>query len=200
MASTAQRGLRAAFSSSNPTKIILGGVPSHATPGDVRRAILQAGIQGCSEVSLMYDHGKPTGQALLGLSTPEYCREARNVARTLNLYGSDLTADYADDKPQNNKPGYGPAASTEPQTSVLITGLPYIAPFRQLKMKLLHGFELAKVANPISQVAIPEQMYQMHSRVLVRLANPAEAHRLVRRIHLTTYGDNPSPIRAEILY
>lgn len=102
-------------------------------------------------VSLLYDYGKPTGQALLGMATPEYSQEARNLARKMNLYGSDISAEFAEKDTPRNEPGFGPSASVEPQTAVLLTGLPYIAPFRQLKHTLLRGFELA-TDDPLSNV------------------------------------------------
>ncbi|KAF8162936.1 hypothetical protein B0H34DRAFT_693481 [Crassisporium funariophilum] len=215
-----QQGLRrtaAAFP--NATHILLNGVTRTATRGDVRRAVMAAGMKGVADVSILYQHFRPAGKALLTMSLPDYTRDAIRDAERLTMGDNHgITAEPTADPrfmPQRHRGvkgradatnrgmlGSGPSAGFVSGKTVTLYGLPGKALKRDVS-RMVQGFELAGTEETsVLQAPIPERKFSMYSRFVVLLASESEAERLVRKLHLTPYkGIESAPIvHAEIIH
>jgi len=179
--------------------ILVRNVPRTCTSGDLRRTLMQADIKGVDSVDLLYTHFRPTGKALLTMSLPEYTLPAVRGLEDLNVAGSRVSGEpiYNIWSTRVNNQGDGPSAGLEAGTTVTMSGFPGRTPLSDI-YKWLKDFDVKK----ISAVAIPEKKFSLYSRFAVELKSESEAHRLVRKYHMTDFHllESAPPIRAELIY
>ncbi|KAF8955468.1 hypothetical protein BDZ97DRAFT_290326 [Flammula alnicola] len=197
------------------THILLRGLPRAATSRDVRRAIMQAGMKGVSDVSLYYNHFRPTGKAILTMALPDYTRDAIRKAHSVTILGTKVEAEpiYRPESMLNPEhklanryletTGDGASAGVAVGSTVSLCGLPGRAGVEAVQ-SMVKGFELVKTQDfaAIQRVPLPEKKFSMITRWCIHLESESEAQRLVRKLHMTPYkGKEEAPImRAEIIY
>jgi len=189
--------------------ILLRGLPKTATSGDLRRAVALAGIQGVTDVSLIYQRFATTGEAVLTMSAPDYTRDALRAAKNITFTGCEeiiasLTIDAKffrqrsrgvqgrADALNRGLLGSGPSAGFPPGKTVTITRIPGRARVPNIR-HLIEGFQLADdETNSVLQAPLPESRFSMYARFIVLLASQSEAERLVRKLHGTPFRGQES--------
>jgi len=179
--------------------ILVRNVPRTSTSGDLRRALVQADVKGVDSVDLLYTHFRPTGKALLTMSLPDYTLPAVRGLEDLNVAGSPVSGEpiYNIWSLRKGLLGDGPSAGLEAGTTVTMSGFPGKTHLSDV-YKWLKDFDVKQ----ITAVAIPEKKFSLYSRFAVQLKSESEAHRLVRKYHMTNFHrlDSAPPIRAELIY
>ncbi|KAF8803490.1 hypothetical protein BYT27DRAFT_6726275 [Phlegmacium glaucopus] len=189
---------------SHASHILLKGVPTTATSGDLRRAVMLAGVQGITEVSLIYRRFAPTGEALLTMAVPDYAQDALRAANKITFTGSEeisasLTIDSRFSRQRSRGVqgradalnrgllGSGPSAGFPSRKTVTVSGVPGRATVHNIR-QLVQEFQLADdETNSVLQAPLPENKFSMYTRFVVVLASESEAQRLVRKFHLTPF-------------
>jgi len=209
---------RAAAKLSLASHILLKGLPKTATSGDLRRAVSLAGIQGITDVSLIYQRFAPTGQAVLTMAVPDFAQDALRAAKKITFtgreeIGASLTTDPRflrhrsrgaqgrADALNRGLLGSGPSAGFPGGKTVTITGVPgrvTVDAFRPL----VQGFQLADdEINSVLQAPLPENKFSLYARFIIVLASASEAQRFVRKFHLSPFKSHASSLmRAAIIY
>jgi len=187
-----------------PSHLLIRGLPITATSGDLRRAVMLAGVVGVTDVSLVYKRFLPTGQGILTLSGPDLLREALSAAKKITFTGREeiiasITLDprlTSKDRQRGVKGradalnraliGFGPSAGFPVGRTVTVVGFPGKTSLRNF-MPFVKGFQLAlDETKSVVQAPIPSRtVFSMFSRFVVMLASESEAQRLVRKLHRT---------------
>ncbi|KAJ8454623.1 hypothetical protein ONZ45_g19235 [Pleurotus djamor] len=190
------------------THIELRKVPKTTTPTDIRRAITHAGLQGVSNVSLVYRWFRPTERAILTLTHSGFLQPNLKALENMTLVGLPITADpimspeatpeFQSHARQRGGRGRMEAAQRGIITgngpdggvpnngkNVVVGGLPsrlHMDVFREL----LAGFKLAELDEgpDIVRVPPPEEDLSRSTKWLIQMKSVSEAHRLARRLHL----------------
>jgi len=200
--------------------ILLRGLPTSATSGDLRRAVMLAGVQGVIDASLIYHRFAPTGQAVLTMAVPDYTRDALRAAKNITFTGHEeisasLTTDPRffrqrsrgvqgrADALNRGLLGSGPSAGFPSGRTVTISGVPGKVTVQNMR-QLVEGFQLADdEMNSVLQAPLPEGKFSMYARFVVLLASESEAERLVRKLHLTPFRGQESSLQymtAAVIY
>jgi len=211
--------LRRAARLSKASHILLKGVPTTATSGDLRRAVMLAGVQGITEVSLIYQHFAPTGQAVLTVAVPDYTRDALRAAKNITFTGCEeinasLTIDSRffrqrsrgvqgrADALNRGLLGSGASAGFPSGRTVTISGVPGKVTVKNIR-QLVQEFQLADdETNSVLQAPLLETKFSMYARFIIVLASESEAQRLVRKFHLTPFKNLASSqlMTAAVIY
>ncbi|KAI0928481.1 hypothetical protein AcW1_005717 [Taiwanofungus camphoratus] len=212
--------------SSSTTHIVLRNLPRSALPSDIRRLIANAKVENVADVALDYRRFGPTGKAWIELTNPNFVNRASRALNGGMVGGNLIEATPA--KPfveashhrvrgvkgrleaaeRGLITGNGPAGGVKDSArGVVIWGLPGKMTPDSLKDYLknfkLAGLEAGKV--PIIKLEVADApKFALRSRHYVCLASVSEAHRLVRKLHMTFYrpevhGERYS-LRAHVVY
>ncbi|KZT67767.1 hypothetical protein DAEQUDRAFT_812632 [Daedalea quercina L-15889] len=206
------------------THILLGNVPRTAIPADIKRLCFKHKVDSVSHIALDYYRFTPTGRAWLTLNSSTHMRYTLKSLKGSVISGKLLDADAAHDpkNPVNRTRGVkgrleaaerglvtgsGPdGASTSHGRGVVIQGLPGKLTPEGLR-SYLKDFKLAATEGgrkEIVKLDTPNLRLTIKSRFFVRLASVAEAHRLVRELHMTYFEskfyDNKYSLRAAVVY
>ncbi|CCM02401.1 uncharacterized protein FIBRA_04499 [Fibroporia radiculosa] len=210
-----------------PTHVLLSNVPRTATPADIRRLCAKHKAVHVSRVAIDYHRFTPTGRAWLTITSPNF---AQNTAKSLNrsMLGASTIASHPADPSAKTRPpfrtrgtkgrleaaerglvmGMGPDGGVSNQgRNVVIYGMPGKMTPESLR-EYLKSFKLAGSEGgqkEIIKLEVPEvQRVTFISRYFVRTSSISEAHRLVRRVHMTFFQSDIHgtryPIRAQVLY
>ncbi|KAH9842587.1 uncharacterized protein C8Q71DRAFT_720094 [Rhodofomes roseus] len=200
-------------------------VPRTAIPADIKRVCVRHKIENVSHVALDYWRFSPTGQAWLTLTSPTFLPHTVNALNGAVISGKLLQAAARDPMPQSQLArtrgvkgrleaaergiitGSGPDGGRTGQgKGVVIYGLPGKFGAEAVRT-YLKEFKLAASEDgqkEIVKLEVPPSKATLKSRFYVRLASVAEAHRLVRRFHMTffepNYYQNKYTIRAQVVY
>jgi len=194
------------------THIQLRNLPHTALPADLRRTVIRDQLKGVVDVAIDYHRFCPSGRAYLALSHPEYLDHNLSILNRSSVSTIPIQA-YSSPSPDQvnlNKgmDGNGPRGGVSTSgTHVVIWGFPGKLTAEDVR-KHLHGFRLAGTAGGKREVLKIDRetsgnTYSMYSKFLVRAASMAEAHRIVRSMHMTEYEiDQGSKwhIRARVIY
>ncbi|KAG9010911.1 hypothetical protein FRB94_009391 [Tulasnella sp. JGI-2019a] len=197
------------------------GLPKTAIHSDVWRMLKASQVEGCQNVYLDYFRLVPLGAAWLSFATEKEQNAARTVLRRLAMSTFPLTVETIEGTPfktmrrrgaegreaalERGIPliGNGPDAGIrERGTGVVLFGLPGKLFTDSLHRACIQGFELkGQIKDSIIKL---ESARTLTSRFYIRLDSEAEAHRLVRSLHMNTfqpteYGDR-YVIRARVVY
>ncbi|KAJ7685056.1 hypothetical protein DFH06DRAFT_1074108 [Mycena polygramma] len=205
MASSFRRGARVVPPAlKNATQIRLSNVPPTATPADLRRLITRAQVSGVEDVSISYFRLKPTGRALLKLTHSDFLLPSLDALQRVSISGLHPVAEPIDYWPTSDGME-GHKLSSELKCNgknAVIWGLPKWAGPDKLD-KLIQGFSFAPSKAHILKLAPPEA-FTVSSRFMVRLSSVSEAHRLVRKLHMTHFDHETKgtqfPLRARVIY
>ncbi|EPT06196.1 hypothetical protein FOMPIDRAFT_1034132 [Fomitopsis schrenkii] len=208
----------------NGTFILAHNVPRSAIPADIKRVCAKYKVEHVSDVSLDYYRFQPTGRAWLTLSSPNYMQHALKAMQGTVLSGKALRGVPVNDPSEAITrtrgvkgrleaaerglfTGNGPnGMSTGQGKGVVIYGLPGKLTPGGLRT-YLRNFKLASAEagqQEIVKLETPNKRLTLKSRYYVRLSSVAEAHRLVRELHMTFFErniyENKYPIRAQVVY
>ncbi|CAL1704483.1 unnamed protein product [Somion occarium] len=204
--------------------IKLYNLPRTAIPADLRRLCAKNNLSNTEKFNLLYERFKPTGKGFVSFTSPEFTPNAVKTLQHAMVGGSRVEVELVSPNGMNQPGrtrgargkaqaverglflGDGPDAGlTRAGTNVLLTGLPgkstadiikqYVRTFK------LAGYEdkgdVIKVDLPVSRMAVTASF-------VVRLASMSEAHRLVRRLHMTFYRSDlffeKYPLKAHVIY
>ncbi|KAH8116874.1 hypothetical protein DFH11DRAFT_1505670 [Phellopilus nigrolimitatus] len=192
--------------------IHLRGLPLSATPADVLRLTRQAGKGGLSkiaDVKLDYRRFIPTGAAFITMTDANYVEDAVKTLRDTQMATLPLRAYRAPEQHAHPRlrgvsgraeaaeravlDGNGGGGGVNPKAcDVVLYGLPgMITPLALRRhLRKLGLVEVAPNGEPMCDVVKiepPKKTFTSVSKHLVRLKSPAEAHTLVRRLHMTYF-------------
>jgi len=153
-----------------------------------------------------YNRFRPTGTAFLSLSSPNsLTHNLRMLSKTtmssLPLHATGVpnpfpvgrTRGSAGRQEAVNKgliDGTGPNGGTTGNgKNVIMWGLPGKLPPDGLR-NYLRAFRLSEASGQENIVKIEPEKSSLTSRHLVRCSTPSEAYRLVRRFHMTYFGES----------
>jgi len=194
------------------THIQLRNLPRTTLPADLRRTVIRDQLKGVVDVAIDYHRFCPSGRAYLTLSHPEYLDHDLNILNRSSISTIPIKAysSPSPDQARSNKGtnGNGPRGGvSSPGTHVVIWGFPGKLSAEEVR-KHMHGFRLAGTAGGKREVLkldmdTSSNAYSMYSKFLVRAASMAEAHRIVRSMHMTEYEVDKGlkwQIRARVIY
>ncbi|KAF9533454.1 hypothetical protein CPB83DRAFT_902843 [Crepidotus variabilis] len=199
------RMVRAAFQAQETSKhILLRNLPRTSTPGDVRRALLRDGVQGVEKIEINYSHFRPTGKALLTMTTSKNSLSALTYfdRHGIRLAGVPVHAEAVYNTTSalvmgSGLEGDGPTAGHESGKTVTLSGLSGKKRLKDI-WDMLEGFDVKQVLFS----RLPPNKFSLFSRWIVKVNSESEAHRIVRKFHMTkSHGRHDGVrVRAEILY
>lgn len=204
--------------------LVLRDLPRTALVSDVRRLLVKHNVENVKSVHRGYRRFQPDGNAFVTFTHPSQTQVAVAQLKKAQIsgYNIDVTsAAQLQNTPQRSRgikgrqeaadrgiiTGTGPDAGvTERGRSVVIWGLPGRWNEEILRGFLEHkGFRLA--GNDMNHMNIvkvePTGRASVTSRHYVRMESSAEAHRLVRRLHMGRYerrGAKDFILRAQVVY
>lgn len=209
---------------SDRNHVLLVDLPRTALPADVRRLCAKQRFDHVSKVALDYYRFSPTGRAWVTISDANHTEAAVKVLKNCNIGGAMIKAHAAEpvsERPSRTRgpkgrmeaaergiiPGTGPDTGIPHQgRCVVMYGLPGQLTVETLRA-FLKSFKLAGMENgqkEVIKVELDPDNKNPTSRFFVRLASVAEAHRLVRRLHMTHYQPDHygtrCPIHAHVIY
>ncbi|TDL24812.1 hypothetical protein BD410DRAFT_62505 [Rickenella mellea] len=190
----------------------LNNVPRSALPSDLRRLIRQAKLEHVASVQLQYHRFMPDGRAIVTLTHPKFFHHAidaltnstisavriepRQKPATLEemtpnrLRGARGRAEAAE---RGILDGTGPGAGISAKgKEVVMWGLPgrlatsALVSYLQSK-KLVREDAHGQPAYEVLKIGLPPRGAAQGSKHVVRLPSIADAHRLVRRLHMTYF-------------
>jgi len=205
--------------------IQLRGLPRTALPADVQRAVKRQGAKGIKEVTINYERFSPTGGAYLTLTSPDVLNH--NLKNLTDTTIASLPITAASSPPPERIPlrgrgergrmhaaeraivfGNGPRAGMlSGGKNVVLWGFPGKLAATALQGYLqnfkLAGTEGGKKEFTRIQLSNPYQFSRV-AKYLVRMSSEAEAHRMVRVLHMTYFEpevhNQKYLIRARIIY
>ncbi|KAI0725159.1 hypothetical protein C8Q72DRAFT_877568 [Fomitopsis betulina] len=210
-------------SSLNGTFILADNVPRSAIPADLKRVCAKYKVENVTDVSLDFYRFQSTGRAWLTLSSPNHMQHALKAMQGAVLSGKTLGATPADDPSEavtrtrgvkgrleaaerGLYTGNGPNGMSGRGKGVVLYGLPGKLTPGGLHT-YLRNFKLASAEagqHEIVKLDTPNIRLTLKSRFYVRLNSVAEAHRLVRELHMTFFErniyENKYPLRAQVVY
>ncbi|KAJ6546545.1 hypothetical protein DFH09DRAFT_646643 [Mycena vulgaris] len=181
------------------TQLQLSNVPNTATPADLRRLIIRAQVQGVKQVAIEYHRLEPTGRAFVQLTNSDLLRPSLEALEKVTIAGVHLYAEPIE-RPAMSDQANGNGLSSELDSNgkhVVVWGFPKAAAPPVLD-QLLEEFTFPPGEPYIFKINDP-QHFTVTSRFLVRCGSVADAHRLVRTLHMTLHGPK-FPIRARVIY
>ncbi|RDB24265.1 hypothetical protein Hypma_008713 [Hypsizygus marmoreus] len=201
--------------------ILLKGIAPTATTGDVKRAIAGK-LNGVASVAINYWRFGPSGRALITLTQSDFMQENLRALNRLTIAGIPAKAQaiYYNEAVSNRTRGVkGRAEAVERgfplgtgpwgnypnhERNVVIWGLPGKLTVDALEANALEGFKVARSKDGkamIIKVPLPETKFTFFSRFVVTMSSVSEAHRLVRRLHSTSWDkEGMYPVKARLLY
>ncbi|KAJ6547425.1 hypothetical protein B0H19DRAFT_1165565 [Mycena capillaripes] len=209
MASTLQRVPRSIPQGlQRATHIQLSNVPPTATPADLRRLIARGQVQGVEDVAIDYFRLAPTGRAYLKLAHPDFLLPNLDALERVTISGLHPVAEPSNREPKSAMSARleGNGLSSELDSNgknVVLWGIPKaLGP--EMVDPLLAGFSVPPGEPYIFKMPATTQGFTMTGRFLVRLASVSEAHRLVRKLHMTHFNPDKNgtkyTLRARIIY
>ncbi|EIN07428.1 hypothetical protein PUNSTDRAFT_114870 [Punctularia strigosozonata HHB-11173 SS5] len=203
--------------------IQLRDLPRSALPSDIRRVINKAKVENVADVTLDYKKFVPTGRAYLTMTHPDFTESNIRKLHGLTLTSIPVTVFTCDPPPGDARPsrsrgvqgraeaeergvitGNGPNGGiTGRGKTVALWGLPWKITSEQVKLNL-KGFQFAASGDEVYKLDKAGIENHSQSRHIVRLASASEAHRLVRRLHLTYWSKEMYGtkflVRARVIY
>ncbi|KAI0273551.1 hypothetical protein BC834DRAFT_214318 [Gloeopeniophorella convolvens] len=198
----------------------LFGLPRSATPADITRLLAKHNVQGVSKVALDYYRFDPTGRAFLTLASAHDLPRVLAALREVKLFSHTLRpattpVPVAPPARARGAKGRGEAAEralvagsgsqggiTDVGRAVLLAGLPGRISPDSVRVYLRQYRLLGGEAEVVKLERRGKS--SLTTRVLVRLATPSEAHRLVRDVHMTKYEpeiwEDKYTIRAHVIH
>ncbi|KAF8522301.1 hypothetical protein BU17DRAFT_44846 [Hysterangium stoloniferum] len=197
-----------AWESGSKTVLLLRNIPRTALNSDIRRMLDRHEIENVKAVHKTYVRFLPEGKAHVAFETPEQADMAAKRLRNATMSGSPVqpmlthVADVPATRSRGAKgreeaaargciTGTGPDAGvTDRGRGVVLWGLPGRMTVDELKELLLRGFSLMDGEAAKGNVVLIEpdgRTQSSTSRHYVRLDSIAEAHRLVRQLHMTDF-------------
>ncbi|KAJ3478303.1 hypothetical protein NLI96_g9854 [Meripilus lineatus] len=185
----------------------VSGLSQTALPSDLRRLCVKNNVESIASTAIIYKRFSTTGEGLITLSDPNTAERSLKALER-GMVGGLVVSSRCIPAPADATParsrgqkgkleaakrgliqGDGPNGGIADRgNAVLISGLPgkmtgdalrtYFKTFR---------FESQEGVKAITKLELPEGIVSLYSRHLVRMASQAEAHRLVRRFHMTFY-------------
>ncbi|KAJ7694232.1 hypothetical protein B0H17DRAFT_476579 [Mycena rosella] len=199
----AQRGTRYIPEALKRTKIIqLSNLPTTVIPADLRRLVIRGQVQGVEDASIEYHRLQPTGRAYLRLTHEDFFPNL-DALEMVSVSGVHPIAEASAETPSPDESG-GHGLSSElgcDGKDVVIWGLPRQLREEAVDRHLLGGFSMFPGEFLFK---LPPVGFSLYSRFRVRLVSVSEAHRLVRKVHMTNY--NPEvlgpkyQLRAQVVY
>jgi len=201
--------LKFARESGSKTVLLLRNIPRTALNSDIRRMLNQHEIENVKAVHKTYIRFLPEGKAHVAFETPEQADIAVKRLRNATMSGSPVqpiltqVVDVPATRSRGAKgreeaaargciTGTGPDAGvTDRGKGVVLWGLPGRMTADELKELLsFKGFFLMDGETAKGNVVLIEpdgRTQSLTSRHYVRLESIAEAHRLVRQLHMTDF-------------
>jgi len=223
VASTVRREV--ANANADRLHIQLRGLPRTALPSDVQRVIKREGLKGVADVAIDYERFTPTGKAYLTLTVPDVLNHNLKCLEKATVTSLPITA--ASSEPPRGIPvrgrgqrgrgeatergvltGNGPRAGLlSAGKNVVIWGLPGKLTNEALK-GYLQNFKLAGTEGGRKEFMRIEpsspSAFSRGSKHLIRMSSEAEAHRMVRSLHMTYFEPEVHKrkylIRASVIY
>ncbi|OCH94967.1 hypothetical protein OBBRIDRAFT_21814 [Obba rivulosa] len=206
------------------TCLQLRNLPRTATPADLRRLCATMKVENIDNVTIDYDHGVPSGRAFLTTTKPQFTKDAVKGLRNGVVGGHLIYAHPIASIPipfergrgsrgraeagergivNGNGPGAG-LARTDESRSVIITGLPISLSQDRIRA-FVKSFNIdAGEGGQLDVVRVEPSSKLSATRYIIRAKTKAEAHRIVRRLHMTYYKPEHHGgkflLRARIIY
>ncbi|KAG2054785.1 hypothetical protein BDR06DRAFT_1007622 [Suillus hirtellus] len=182
------------------THIQLRELPRSALLTDLRRLCIRNQLLGVTDVAIDYHRFLPTGRAYLTLAHTKHLQKNLQALEKASVGSLTIKATSAppprsghglDRKGTQRKvfSGNGPHGGISSRMKhVVIWGLPGKISEEAVE-NYLRDFRLDNVDGKIGavKVELPANTFSLYSRYLVRPTSMPEAHRLVRKLHMTYY-------------
>ncbi|KAG0705950.1 hypothetical protein DFH29DRAFT_996377 [Suillus ampliporus] len=198
--------------------IQLRELPRSALPTDVRRLCIRDKLLGVTDVAIDYHRFLPTGRAYLTLAHTEHLYKNlqaldKSSVGSLPIHAVSSPPPYSNPGRLNKAgtqgkifSGNGPHGGIHSRMKhVVIWGFPGKIS-EQAVENYLRDFRLDGVdgKSGATKVALPTNTFSLYSRYLVRPTSTAEAHRLVRQLHMSyyepEYWGRRYQLRARVVY
>ncbi|KIY50997.1 hypothetical protein FISHEDRAFT_38592, partial [Fistulina hepatica ATCC 64428] len=213
-------------------QIRLSQVPRSATLADIRRALLSVGAQGIVDVSIVYDRFRATGEAIVTCHRANQVMENLGLIKRLGVFGQTISAQPCSESNARSRGGvnyevnayrnlyfrdgqyYNPShfgngtngGILERERKVVAWGFPPTFNEDDI-MAWVKDYKLARLDKgkvDLTRLALTDGLPSSMSKWVIGLSSPAEAHRLVRDIHmrpiLRAAQKQIGFIRAQIIY
>ncbi|KZT09472.1 uncharacterized protein LAESUDRAFT_722434 [Laetiporus sulphureus 93-53] len=208
------------------THILLTKLSRSVIPADIKRLCGKNKVDHVSDVKLDYYRFTPTGRAWVEVTAPIHLKKTLKALQN-TVIGSTVLAPLVADPyagppiRMRGKKGFTEAVErgivlgnglnggiTGQGKNVVIYGLPRMMEPEAVR-DFLKSFKLASMqeGQQVYKMEIQKESIKKStftSRYLVRLASVSEAHRVVRRIHMTYYQPenygSRYPVHARVIY
>ncbi|KAG1875080.1 hypothetical protein C8R48DRAFT_691336 [Suillus tomentosus] len=198
--STAIRRMIPRFVDESRTHIQLRELPRSALLTDLRRLCIRNQLLGVTDVAIDYHRFLPTGRAYLTLAHTKHLQKNLQALEKASVGSLTIKATSAPaprsghglDRTGTQRKvfsGNGPHGGMSSRMKhVVIWGLPGKISEEAVE-NYLRDFRLDNVDGKIGavKVELPANTFSLYSRYLVRPTSMPEAHRLVRKLHMTYY-------------
>ncbi|ORY08283.1 hypothetical protein K493DRAFT_309881 [Basidiobolus meristosporus CBS 931.73] len=184
-----------------PSNILaIKNLPLYTTQADIMNFITSVQHVDAESVKTMIFYRSSAG-VLNGTCFVEFAKgsDAQVVAmanKKRMLDGRNITVEFTDKLPYRSR-FIGSASGR----AVVFSGLPVLFPVPEVK-ELLRGFKIAvdSTERPIESVPVPRN--GLSGMIFVKMINEAEAHRVVRKFHNTSfkYNNTNYTIKAQVAY
>ncbi|KAK9768152.1 hypothetical protein K7432_001446 [Basidiobolus ranarum] len=184
-----------------PSKIItIKNLPPYTTKGDVLNFITSAQHVDVDSIKDMIFYrsssGVFNGACFVELSNESDAQVIAMAHKKRILDGRTIAVEFTDKMPYRSR-FIGSASGRV----VCFTGLPVLFPVPEVK-ELLRGFKIAldSTERPIESIPVPRN--GLSGMIFVKMANEAEAHRVVRQLHNTSlkYNNTGYTVKAQVAY
>ncbi|KAG2158340.1 uncharacterized protein EDB93DRAFT_661068 [Suillus bovinus] len=198
--STAVRRVVPRFVDEGRTHIQLRELPRSAVLTDLRRLCIRNKLLGVTDIAIDYHRFLPTGRAYLALAHTKHLQKNLQALDKASVGSLPIKAVSAPpprsghglDKTRTERKvfsGNGPHGGISSRLKhVVIWGFPGKISEEAVE-NYLRDFRLDNIDNKTGavKVELTANTFSLYSRYLVRPTSIAEAHRLVRKLHMTYY-------------